>query len=261
MPTYALLGATGSTGSAILRSLLSQSPENLTLNVFVRNKSKLLAAFPDLESTAAFKINIVEGTPSDGEAMQECLIDVDVVLACIASNISSPGMSLIYDTSTAITEALKTRQKLDGPSYKPPTIVQLRSTSLNLVLSASLPWIAHNMAWFCFYYIYKDLERAGELLAQSAATSPKLLDYIFVDPPSIHDADETTPTGYELVLDGPMKEVLSYADLGVAFCEVAERRDEFAERCVGVTATGKVTETWRTLMGYMASGVKGRIWG
>ena len=261
MPTYALLGATGSTGSAILRCLLSQPPENLTLHAFVRSKSKLLAAFPDLENTAAFKVNIIEGTPNDGEAIEVCLKDVDVVMACIASNYSSPGMSLIYDTTTAVTDALKVHQKMGGPTYKPPTIIQLRSTSLNPILSATEPWLARNMAWFAFYYVYKDLERAGELLASCAQAEPKLLDYIFIDPPSIHDADGITPTGHKVILDGPQSDVLSYADLGVAFCEVADRREEFAGKGVGVTATGKVTQTWGTLMGYMATGVKGRIWG
>jgi hypothetical protein len=55
--------------------------------------------------------------------------------------------------------------------------------------------------------------------------------------------------------------VLSYADLGAAFCEVAERRDEFAGKAVAVTATGTVNQTWRTLVGFMATGAKGRIWG
>ena len=49
MPTYTLLGATGSTGSAILRCLLSQPPRDLTLKVLVRTKSKLLTLFPGLE--------------------------------------------------------------------------------------------------------------------------------------------------------------------------------------------------------------------
>ncbi len=105
MPTYALLGATGSTGSAILRCLLSQPPKHLTLNIFVRSRSKLRKAFPDLESTTAFKANIIEGIPSDTTATQECLKDVNVVMACIGSNYSTPGISLIYDTATAIIDA------------------------------------------------------------------------------------------------------------------------------------------------------------
>jgi len=64
-----------------------------------------------------------------------------------------------------------------------------------------------------------------------------------------------------LILDETQAPALSYADLGAAFCEVAERRDEFVGKAVGVTATGPVNHTVGTLVGYMAVGVKGRIWG
>lgn len=257
MPTYALLGATGSTGSAILRCLLSRPPKDLTLNVFVRSRSKLCNAFQDLENKIAFEVNIIEGTPSDASAMQECLKDVDVVMACIGSNISTQGISVIYETATAIIDALRVHRTSSGHAYQAPTVIQLRSTSLNPTLKAQQQWTAQIMAPFCFRYVYEDLDRACKLFA----SSPELLNYIYVDPPSIHDADGTTPTGYKLILDEKQEPALSYADLGAAFCEVAARRDEFAGKAVGVTATGTVNLTWGVLMGYMAAGAKGRIWG
>ncbi len=261
MPTYALLGATGSTGSAILRCLLKQPPKNLNLNIFVRSRPKLLKQFPDLESTSPFKINIIEGTPDDAPSIQKCLQDVDVMMACIATNESNRSVSLVYDTATAIVTALRAHQKDQNSTYKTPTIIQLRSASLNPVLKAHGPWIGSAMAGFCFHYVYADLERACNLFASSASESPGLLKYIFVDPPSIHDADGATPTGYKLILDEAQEPAMSYADLGAAFCEVAERRAEFAGKGVGVTATGHVNLTWGVLMGYMATGVKSRLWG
>ena len=260
MPTYALLGATGSTGSAIIRSLLSYPPKDLTLNVLVRSKAKLLKAFPDLEATAAFRAYIVEGTSSDSTAMRECLDNVDVIFCCIGSNEPRVGMSLIYDTATVVIEALKYQQKDQDSAYVPPTVIQLRSASLNKTLKAKAGWFAPNMAWFFFYHAYLDLDKACKLFESESVESPKLLDLIVVDPPSIHDPDGTVPTGHKLILDDYQHPSLSYADLGVAFCEVAERREEFVGQAVGVTATGKVTETWGVLMGYMASGMKARMW-
>lgn len=61
--------------------------------------------------------------------------------------------------------------------------------------------------------------------------------------------------------DPQQKPVLTYADLGAAFCEVAGRRDELKGRAVGVGATGKVNETWNVLFWYILAGAKGRIWG
>lgn len=257
MPKYALLGATGSTGRAILRHLFSHPDEDITLNIFVRSRAKLEEQFPNIDMTTTFQIDFFEGTPSDSTVLQQCLKDVDVVMACIGSNISTPGISLITDTANAIVSALKYHQQAQGYAYSPPTIIQLRSLSLNPVLKARQPYMAQIMAPFCFHYVYADLERACKLFANS----PELLSYIFVDPPSIHDADGKTPTGYRLVIDEDQAPSLSYADLGAAFCEVAERTEEFSGKAVGVAATGTVNETWGVLMGYMASGLKGRVWG
>lgn len=261
MPTYALLGATGSTGAAILRRLLNQPPTNLTLNIFVRSKSKLEKMFPNLEATSHLTVRIVEGTPENTEAMQACLKDVDVIMACIGSNVSTAGITVSYDTATAIVNALKFHRNFDSSTYRPPTIIQLRSASLNPIFKAQLAWIGQVVASFCFYYVYDDLTRACDLFISSEEKSPGLLDYIFVDPPAIHDADGTTPTGFDLILDGPQNPVLSYADLGVAFCEIAGRKDEFHGKGVGVSATGKVNETWGVLVGYMLQGLKSRVWG
>lgn len=264
MPTYALLGATGSTGSAILRNLLSQPPANLTLNIFVRSPPKLHTAFPNLQTTTAPKINIIEGTPSNNEAMQKCLKDVDVVLACIGTNESKPGMSISQDTAAGIVSALEAHRQIQGPAYTAPTVIQLRTASLNPVYKAALPWLARTVVGFCLYHVYDDLDRACkhyESVSSSSADSSKLLDYIYIDPPGLMDAEGTTPTGYRLVLDGKLDSALSYSDLGVAFCEVAERRGEFVGKAVGVTATGEVKQTPGALVGYLAAGAKGRILG
>jgi hypothetical protein len=261
MPVYALLGATGSTGSAVLRYLIAQPPQELTLNIFVRDRSKLLNSFPNIESTTALKINITEGTPNDGTALQECLRDVDVIMACIATNYSTYGMSICYDTTAAIIDALSTFQRSQG--YRPPTIIQLRSASVNQALSAAMPWLARNMAAFCFHHVYEDLQRASTLLCSASVEPPGLLHYIFVDPPAIHDPHGTTPTGHALITDGSQRQesALSYSDLGAAFCEIAQRREEFANKEVGPTATGKVNLTVNILFNYLIAGLKSRILG
>jgi hypothetical protein len=261
MPVYALLGATGSTGSAVLRYLIAQPPQELTLNIFVRDRSKLLNSFPNIESTTALKINITEGTPNDGTALQECLRDVDVIMACIATNYSTYGMSICYDTTAAIIDALSTFQRSQG--YRPPTIIQLRSASVNQALSAAMPWLARNMAAFCFHHVYEDLQRASTLLCSASVEPPGLLHYIFVDPPAIHDPHGTTPTGHALITDGSQRQesALSYSDLGAAFCEIAQRRKEFANKEVGPTATGKVNLTVNILFNYLIAGLKSRILG
>ena len=179
-------------------------------------------------------------------------------MACIASNVATQGINLAYNTATAIISALELHRNAQDNSYKRPTVILLRSASVNPTFKAGMPWLARNMASFCFGYIYEDLDRASKLLeAHSDLLSP-----IFIDPASLRDPDGSAgSTGYELLLKPPQEPMSSYADLGEAFCEVSRRRDEFAGKGVGPSATGKVTTSWGVLMGYMASGMKARMWG
>lgn len=259
MPTYALLGATGSTGSAIVRCLLAQAPQNLTLKVYVRSRSKLLGLFPDLERTTSFKLEIIEGTSTDSAKLQQCLRDADAIFMCIAQNYAKPGTTLIYDAASTIIEALTALRKDQGSSYTTPTILQNRTASLNETLTRQFPWIAGLVTNTCLHYCYADIKSGCDLYASTAEAQPGLLDYIFMDAPALHDAEGTTPTGHKLILDEKQGPELSYADFGAAFVEAAERREEFAGKGVGVTATGPVKQTWGTLAGYLSSNLWSRI--
>ncbi|KAK4891874.1 hypothetical protein LTR27_009573 [Elasticomyces elasticus] len=260
MPTYALLGATGSTGSAVLRYLLEVPPTDLNLNIFVRNKSKLLKAFADLEDTKQPKINIIEGTPNDEPSLQQTLKDAAVIFQCIATNQSTPGVSVAHDTVTALIGALKGLQS-QSDSYRTPMVLQVRAAPLNPTFAAQQPWLMSTIIHFALHHTYADTDKACKLLASTHDETPGLLDYAFIDTQAVFDAGGTTRTGYELTLTGPVSPSISYADTGAAFCEIAERREEFKGVGVGVTATGKVRATPQANMYFIGVGIKGRLFG
>ena len=261
MPTYALLGATGGTGSAILRCLLSEPPAYLTLRILVRCKDKLLTTFPGLEQSTAVDIRIIEGTSTDIAAMKHCLEDASVIFNVVATNESKAGMSLCHDTAATVIDALETFRTTNKQGYTKPTVVQLRSASLNPELNSGTPWLVSIFLAFCLHYIYSDIERASKLYERTVANQPDLLDYIYIDPPALHGAGRTKRTGYELISRGAAVNGVSYADLGAAFCEVASRRDEFRGGAVGLRGTGKIDETWNVLLYYNYLGAKSRIFG
>lgn len=244
----------------MLRYLLEAPPKALALNIFVRNKAKLDKAFPGLER-GTMPISVIEGTPGDVNALQRSLKGASVVFMCIATNVSKPGTTVAYDTTASIIDALRVLQRTQGTSYTKPTILQLRTASLNKTFVSHYSWLQYHAIWFCLYYCYADLDRAAKLLRSTAANTPELLNYVFVDPPALHDADGTTRTGHELVTEREGSSGVNYADLGAAFCEIAEKRDQFKGRGVGVSATGKVNETWGVLIGYLSAGAKARVFG
>ena len=178
---------------------------------------------------------------------------------CIASNESKPGISLAYVTAAAIIDSLTELQKTQGVSYRTPTLLDLRAAPVNPIFAAQMPAPVRFILNFCLHYCYEDHAWASQLYESSKKESPNLLEYIFVDPPALHDADGTERTGYKLVLHEQLPENLSYADLGAAFCELAERRGEFKGKGVGVGGTGRIKMTWGANIGFMLGGAKNRI--
>ncbi|KAM0813224.1 putative Averufin oxidase A [Seiridium cardinale] len=269
--TWALFGATGATGSSVLRSLLRAPPAGIQLNIQVRSKAKLLAAFPVLEKealAAGLPIRIIEGNATDCLVLDDCLEDTEVIIMCIGQNGSHKGTTLYSDAAAAVVSSLKRlryqQRKLGTDDYRAPTIVQLRSASLNPALASQVPKIVHKLVSFCLHHSYEDLKRACSLYEAAAVEGGeekrRLLCYIFVDPPTIHHAEGRERTGYKLIATEKQETALSYADLGEAMVEVAQRAEELCGQAVGVSATGQVKETWDVLGGYLLSGAKGRVW-
>jgi len=260
MPTHALLGATGATGRAIVRYLLSSPPKgkDFHLKIFIRARDKLLRLFPDLESTTAFKITITEAPLTDTAALQKCLQGADVIHMCIAANESRPDTSIATDSANAVIEALDGVRNTKGSSYVKPTVLVLRAMPVNPALAGEAPGLIHGALMWILHYCYADHRRASALY--HTAADHGVLEVIFVDPPALHDSESAERTGYELKLEGPMGGSLNYADLGAAFVEIADRRSEFAAKGVGVAGTGHIRAQWGVLLGYQWEALKARAW-
>ena len=259
MPTYALLGATGAAGGAVLRYLLEAPPKGLKVSILVRSKSRLLSTFPKLEETPAFEVRILEGTPTDSRALQECLNGADVIINCVGSNESRPDKSISYDAAAAIIDGLKELKQRGRDEFRMPTVLQLRAAPVNPIFAAQAPKLVQAVLWFVFRWAYLDNLRASKLYADAAKETPGLLGYIFLDPGALHDSEGTQRTGYALVVEEKLEPNVSYADLGAGICEIALRREEFKSKGVGIGATGKYKATWGRNMVFMMSGVKNRM--
>lgn len=84
-------------------------------------------------------------------------------------------------------------------AFKKPTILQLRTAGLNPNMGGHRTASEWSFLTFCLYYCYSDVERACALYESAAEENPGLLDYVFVDPPALHDAEGTVRTGHKLL--------------------------------------------------------------
>lgn len=123
MPTYAILGATGKIGGALV-DLLVQDPKTY-INPYVRSKAKLLTQEPAIEN--AQNVKIFEGSLSDVSFLAFTLVpDVDAAFYVLAINENTPGTCIAQDTVNSIIAALcYNREK--NIDYKPPKIIVLSS--------------------------------------------------------------------------------------------------------------------------------------
>ncbi|KAK5109282.1 hypothetical protein LTR62_007156 [Meristemomyces frigidus] len=257
MPVHAILGATGSTGSAVLRCLLASEIPDLTINILVRSKSKLLAAFPQLANAPAAAVNIFEGPVSNEDALTACVQNASVIYLCVATNNSAHKVDIAFSTAARLITALGQLRKARGLEYKPPVVLFNRSLSLSTEVKLPIPGFMKNFLMWGLGVIYEDLERAS--LLYSLAEKDELLACITADGPMLMDAEGTEATGYELLRHGTSSWYLSYADLGTALVELGQRRQEFEGRAVGVSATGKVRTTWGSSIWIMLLGLRYRL--
>ncbi|KAK5715152.1 hypothetical protein LTR15_010569 [Elasticomyces elasticus] len=255
MPIHAVLGATGNLGSATLHDLLLSDIPDLTINILVRSKAKLLGAFPQLVSVG--NANIFEGPISDEAALATCVRSASVIYVCVSTNHSGHKVDIARSTAAYLIAALGELRKVEGQEYKDPVILFNRSLTLSKEVQLPGPVFMKNFFHFVIALVYDDLERAS--LLYDAAEKDALLARITVDAPMLVDGDGTVATGYKLIRSGTSSWFLSYADFGKAMVELGQRRGEFEGRAVGVSATGKVRTTWVPSLWIILLGLRYRL--
>lgn len=193
-----ILGATGSTGAAALHYLLETAPKDLRLNIFVRNKAKLLAAFPQLEKTTSPEIHIYVAPITDRQTLTECLRGAEVIYNCIADNVSKRGMDIAQQAAAAIIEALKRLET--GKLQDFPTVLVNRTMFYNETIDNDMTGFEKKIAGFLLYYPYTDIKKAVDLYKHEAEQPKPLLRYILMDGPGLHDSVSMERTGHKLVV-------------------------------------------------------------
>ncbi|KAK6220716.1 hypothetical protein LQW54_001907 [Pestalotiopsis sp. IQ-011] len=211
--TIALFGATGSTGSATLRSLLSKTNLNLHLRILVRSKDKLFKLVPDLKSHSSCRI--WEGDLTDTETVKECITGANVIICTIGENRNIPGVDVIQKISHSIVSGLGALKQFSTSSeWKKPRLLLLSSVTWNKRLDTGFDPIKF-IVKKAFYHPYADLLEAHKTFEE--AEQAELLSLLLVQPPVLIDEE---PTGYEISVDKSRVGV-SYTDLGAGFAELA----------------------------------------
>jgi putative NADH-flavin reductase len=225
--TYAIVGATGNTGSSLIRVLL-QRP-NTQIHAFCRNKAKLSRMLPkELQSQ---RVRVYESSLDDVDVLHDCISGCSSVFLTAATNGNVPGCSIAMDTARSIISALeKIRARSDVP--KLPKLIVLSSCSIDPHLSHGTPTVLHWIVLRAVSNVYADLKVAEKYLREHDWVTS-----IFMKPGGLA-VDEAR--GARPDLDISNQDFLSYLDLAAAMVDAADdETSRYDMKNVGVVNTGK----------------------
>ena len=169
MHTYAILGATGSTGSELVKLLL-QRPD-IQLHLYVRSPDRLKSKFPKIASNP--KVKIFPGSITDTSLLAGCLSGCDAIFSTVATNSNDPSCSVARTIAHSTVTALEQLRREAGSDWKSPRVIWLSSASVNFPPAAKrvnpvIKMILYRAIW----YVYEDLRMAEEYFKAEAPWIP-----------------------------------------------------------------------------------------
>ncbi|KAJ5527921.1 hypothetical protein N7513_012080 [Penicillium frequentans] len=218
---YAVLGATGNCGTALIHQLLQSS---VPIHAYCRNRPKLLGLIPELADSK--QVQIFEGSIHDVTLLTDCLRGTRAVFLVVSTNDNVPGCRMGQDTALGVIEALETL-RAESHDVIIPKLVLLSSNTIDDQLSQHTPpwvrWILLRSA----SHVYHDLRVTEDLLR----AQHEWLSTIFVKPGGL---SLDVAHGHALSLTEE-RSPLSYADLAAGMIEAVDDPDgKWDMRNVGV---------------------------
>ncbi|KAL3458172.1 hypothetical protein BJX64DRAFT_228029 [Aspergillus heterothallicus] len=214
MPRYAVLGATGNTGRAIVQLLLERGGA-CQVRAYCRSREKLLRLCP-AAADAQNRLSVFQGRLDNPGLIDDCLCGADAVFLVVAVVDNMPGCSVAMQTAQAVVASLKRLQSAT-PGMRLPRLVMLSSASLEPSFCGDVPAAVHWVLKTAVSHLYHDLAAAEAFLR----AQDDWLSATFVKPGGlVHDR----PRGYRVCRDRAQTP-LSFLDLAAGMVEVADNVD------------------------------------
>lgn len=213
MAMYAVLGATGNCGTALIDNLLRA--EDAKVNAYCRNKIKLIQKVPQVDGNK--RVKVYEGSIYDVDLLAECVRDTRAIFHVVTTNDNIPGCHVGLDTARSIVSALEKVKASSPPGMQMPKIVLLSSGTIDDHLSRHMPWWFRRILRTAASHVYEDLRQTEVFLRAQR----ELVSTIFIKPGGL---SVDIQRGHELNLDHD-ESFLSYLDLAAAMIEAADDQE------------------------------------
>lgn len=210
MATYAILGATGNCGVALIDNLLRS--DDAKVNAYCRNKTKLIQKVPQVDGNK--RIQVYEGSIYDIDLLAECVRNTRAIFHVVTTNDNVPGCHVGLDTAKSIVSALEKLRSKMQPGEHLPKIVLLSSSTIDDHLSRHMSRIFRSILLTSASHVYEDLRRAEAFLR----SQQDWVSSIFMKPGGL---SLDVQRGHRLDLDQD-ESFISYLDLSAAMIEAAD---------------------------------------
>lgn len=228
MSSYAVLGATGNTGQALVQVLL-QSPRN-QIHAYCRSKSKLVRVCPAAADEK--QVRVFEGSLDNVALLADCMRGTRAVFLAVAIIDNMPGCTIAIDTARVVVAALKKLHGESGAGAKLPRLIVLSSASLEDSFCGDVPALVHRVLNTAVSNLYKDLAEAESFLRAEQSW----ISTTFVKPGGLVNDRRK---GHEISMT-TAKTPLSFLDLAAGMVEMADSDDgRYDMKNVSVLATAK----------------------
>jgi NAD(P)H-binding len=210
MATYAVLGATGNCGIALIDNLLRK--KDAKVNAYCRNKAKLFGKVPEAEKNK--QVQVYEGSIYNIELLADCIRGTQAIFHVVTTNDNVPGCHVSLDTAKSIISALETLKNDARLATKMPKIVLLSSGTIDDHLSRHMAWWFRLILRTSASNVYADLQKTEDLLR----AQEEWVSTIFMKPGGL---TVDVQHGHKLSLDHD-ESFVSYLDLSAAMIEAAD---------------------------------------
>lgn len=226
MTTYAVLGATGNCGQALMQLLLQT--EGAKIKAYCRNQDKLFRLVPEAKGHP--RVEVFTGSIVDVDLLAKAMHGATSVFLTATTNDNIPGCHISQDLAHTVIKSLE-QIKTSSPSPPPvPKLILLSSATLDPWISRKQPFvnsIIRKSAW----HVYKDLELAEAFLREHE----DWVSCIYIKPGGL---SVDVQRGHRLTLDDE-ESFVSYLDIAAGMIESADApKGTWDNKNVGIVNAG-----------------------
>jgi len=228
MTSFAILGATGNCGTALLELLLSTT--DFKIKAYCRNKDKLFRLVPAAADNE--RVEVFAGSILDADLLGKAMYGCKAVFLTATTNDNIPGCHISQDLVNTVIKALQNWRSSNKEHPPIPKLLQLSSATLDPWLSRKNPFVNAIVRRSAFH-VYRDLELSEEILRKHE----DWLTTIYIKPGGL---SVDVQRGHKLTLDEE-ESFVSYLDIAGGMIEAALDPDgRWDNKNVGVVnANGK----------------------